>query len=43
MRATTSAVAEEILDLWFATSYQANPEDDASLKIVEALDSQRES
>lgn len=43
MRATTDTIATEILDAWFATAYQPNPEDDASLTLIQALDDQRES
>ena len=32
LRATSEAVAKEILETWFATDYQPNPEDDARLQ-----------
>ncbi|GAB4579537.1 MAG: RpiB/LacA/LacB family sugar-phosphate isomerase [Anaerolineales bacterium] len=41
MRATSEVVAKEILDQWFATSYQSNPTDDACLTQMEALDHAR--
>jgi ribose 5-phosphate isomerase B len=40
LRHTSEAVAREILDMWFNTRYQPNPEDDAaldSLRTIEAL------
>jgi ribose 5-phosphate isomerase B len=37
-RRTSEVVAHEILETWFATSYQANPEDDACLAQVEDLE-----
>lgn len=42
LRRTTPALAEEILDSWFKTTYQPNPTDDAALELVEELDRQRE-
>ncbi len=38
IRTTTEALAQEILQTWFATSYQPNPTDDACLAEVDALD-----
>ncbi len=38
LRLTSEVVAKEILDAWFATTYQPNPTDDACLAMVEALD-----
>ena len=38
LRLTSQAVAGEILDTWFGTSYQPNPEDDACLAAIDALD-----
>lgn len=40
MRLTTDALAKEILDSWFATSYQPNPGDDACLQLLNDLDQQ---
>jgi ribose 5-phosphate isomerase B len=40
LRLTSPAVAKEILDAWFQTTYQANPEDDACLAQVDALERQ---
>jgi ribose 5-phosphate isomerase B len=39
LRATSTAVAQEILDAWFDTAYQPNEEDDACLAQVAALES----
>jgi len=39
LRLTSEAVAREILQTWFNTSYQPNPTDDACLKLIEELDS----
>lgn len=39
MRTTSEIMAKEILDMWFATSYQPNETDDACLEILEVLDS----
>jgi ribose 5-phosphate isomerase B len=41
LRSTTEALAQEILDAWFQTSYQPNPTDDACLSQVEQLDAAR--
>lgn len=38
LRATSEAVADEILDNWFATLYQPNEEDDACLALVDAIE-----
>lgn len=38
LRLTSQVVAGEILDAWFENSYQPNPEDDACLAQVEALE-----
>jgi ribose 5-phosphate isomerase B len=38
LRATSAAVAQEILDAWFDTAYQPNEEDDACLAQVTALE-----
>lgn len=32
LRTTSEAVAKEILEAWFSTTYQPNPEDDARLR-----------
>jgi ribose 5-phosphate isomerase B len=39
LRRTSDIMVDEILDAWFATTYQSNPEDDACLVQVEALES----
>ncbi len=41
MRLTTDALAKEILQAWFETSYRPNPIDDACLALVESLDRER--
>jgi ribose 5-phosphate isomerase B len=41
MRRTSPIIAEEILDKWFSTSYQPNPDDDACLAQIENLDKTR--
>ncbi|UCG24421.1 MAG: RpiB/LacA/LacB family sugar-phosphate isomerase [Chloroflexota bacterium] len=38
LRATSAAVAQEILDAWFDTAYQPNEEDDTCLAQVAALE-----
>jgi ribose 5-phosphate isomerase B len=38
LRRTSDTVAKEILDAWFQTQYQPNPEDDAALKALESFD-----
>jgi ribose 5-phosphate isomerase B len=40
LRSTSEAVAKEILEAWFASRYQPNPEDDAHLRELESLESQ---
>jgi ribose 5-phosphate isomerase B len=40
LRATSEAIAQEILDAWFDTSYQPNEEDDSCLAQVEAIERQ---
>jgi len=37
-RLTSAAVAEEILDKWFETTYQPNPVDDACLRMIDGLE-----
>lgn len=39
LRRTSEVLASEILDQWFRTQYQPNPEDDACLAIVDKLES----
>jgi ribose 5-phosphate isomerase B len=41
MRKVSEVVAKEILDQWFSISYEPNETDDANLKLVEELDSER--
>jgi ribose 5-phosphate isomerase B len=41
LRSTTPAVAEEILQAWFATRYQPNAEDDACLAAVREIEAGR--
>ncbi|MEW6715989.1 MAG: RpiB/LacA/LacB family sugar-phosphate isomerase [Chloroflexota bacterium] len=41
LRLTTEALVKEILEAWLNTHYQPNPEDDACLAQVEALDIHR--
>lgn len=38
MRRTSAAIAREILETWFSTAYQPNPEDDACLGMLAELD-----
>ena len=38
LRRTSEVVAEEILKQWFETAYQPNPEDEACLAKVEAIE-----
>jgi ribose 5-phosphate isomerase B len=38
LRRTSEVVAKEILEMWFSTSYKPNPEDDAALAELEALE-----
>lgn len=40
LRSTSIPLAHEILQAWFDTRYVSNPEDDACLNIVHALDAQ---
>jgi ribose 5-phosphate isomerase B len=42
LRSTTPAVAEEILQAWFATPYQPNPQDDACLASVREIEAERD-
>lgn len=41
LRTTTPALAREILEAWFGTAYQANPTDDACLRMIDELDRNR--
>lgn len=41
LRHTSSAVAVEILDAWFSTTYLPNPTDDACLHKISALDTEK--
>lgn len=43
LRKTSSPVALEILDAWFATVHQPNPTDDACLEKIKQLDTDRTS
>ncbi|HLB63467.1 MAG TPA: RpiB/LacA/LacB family sugar-phosphate isomerase [Anaerolineales bacterium] len=38
LRRASEAVAKEILETWFSTSYKPNPEDDAALAELEAIE-----
>lgn len=38
LRTTTPALAREILEAWFVTSYQPNPTDDACLRMISELE-----
>jgi len=38
MRRASEVVAREILDMWFATSYQPNETDDACLRMIDDLE-----
>ncbi len=38
MRRTSEVVAKEILDMWFATSYQPNDTDDACLRMIDEME-----
>ena len=40
LRATSAAMAQEILDAWFDTAYQPNDEDDSCLAQVAAIERQ---
>jgi hypothetical protein len=35
-------VAKEILDAWFATRYEPNPDDDAALSALQSFNHQRQ-
>ena len=39
LRTTSEAEADEILEAWFSTQYDPNPDDDARLKELKALES----
>jgi len=39
MRRTSEVVAKEILDMWFATSYQPNETDNACLRLIDEIES----
>ena len=41
MRLTSDVVAGEILETWFRTTYQPNPEDDACLAMIQEMDFHR--
>lgn len=41
MRLTTEALADEILESWFTTTYIPNPSDDACLAVLEVLDNKQ--
>jgi len=41
LRNTSEAVAKEILEAWLSASYQPNPVDDAHLRELESLESDR--
>jgi ribose 5-phosphate isomerase B len=43
LRSTSPAVAEEILQAWFATRYQPNPEDDACLAAIREIEAENAS
>jgi ribose 5-phosphate isomerase B len=38
LRRTSEVIAQEILEAWFSTQYQPNPEDDACLRSVQELE-----
>lgn len=38
LRSTAQPIAKEILQAWFTTDYQPNPEDDASLKSLKSIE-----
>ncbi len=38
LRLTAQPIAREILQAWFNTSYQPNPEDDASLSLLKSME-----
>lgn len=41
LRNTSEAVAKEIIDSWFSTVYQPNPEDDAHLEELNSIEANR--
>jgi len=41
MRRTSEVIAQEILEQWFATTYEPNPTDDACLAKIEEMDAER--
>ena len=42
LRRTSDVVAKEILDAWFATRYEPNPDDDAALEALQSFDHPRQ-
>ncbi len=42
LRNTSEAVAKEILEAWFSTAYQPNPEDDAHLRELKSLEAEHQ-
>jgi ribose 5-phosphate isomerase B len=42
LRRTSDVVAKEILDAWFATRYEPNPDDDAALSALQSFNHQRQ-
>ena len=40
LRTTTEAVAKEILEAWFSTEYEPNPEDDARLRELAEIEAE---
>ncbi len=38
LRKTSEAIATEIIDAWFGTAYEPNPDDDACLRALSALE-----
>jgi ribose 5-phosphate isomerase B len=43
LRLTTEALVKEILEAWFNTHYQPNPEDDTCLAMIEVLERSKQS
>lgn len=43
LRLTSEALVKEILEAWFNTHYQPNPEDDACLAMIEVLERSKQS
>jgi ribose 5-phosphate isomerase B len=41
MRRTSEVIAQEILEKWFATTYEPNPTDDACLTQIDEMDAER--